>query len=183
MPTRCSRALQLSDGFAGNTTCGGVASDQSEARASSEDESSHVRSQPNLEQSRPPSRVPKRMDRRPPGAGTFIDEQFRCGLPAFRGYCSRSLTPRWGSPTSNDPRRGGEPAWIGIEHQLAEEATQAPLTNPGFTQATAGSQPSRAIVRIVLVSADFGREITTAVRWLTASRDGHPMRAPDSLRT
>lgn len=74
-----------------------------------------------------------------PGAGPFIDEQFRCGaVNNPSGYCNRSLDARMDEALmlqSTDPGAAHR-LWTDIEQQLVEEAVQAPLTNPVFTQAT-----------------------------------------------
>jgi peptide/nickel transport system substrate-binding protein len=72
------------------------------------------------------------------GAGAFIYVQFRCGaLNNPSGYCSRSLDARMDEALrlqATDPGAASR-AWTDIEHQLLEEAAQAPLTNPILTQA------------------------------------------------
>jgi len=73
-----------------------------------------------------------------PFASNFVDIQFGCGAPGnSSGYCSRSLDAemtRARRLQTTDPGAATR-AWTEIEHQLVEEAAQAPLTNPVTTYA------------------------------------------------
>jgi ABC-type transport system substrate-binding protein/class 3 adenylate cyclase len=73
-----------------------------------------------------------------PGASNFIDAQFSCGgFANTSGYCSRRLDARMDKALglqATDPGAANR-AWTQIEHQLVEEAAQAPLTNPISTNA------------------------------------------------
>jgi peptide/nickel transport system substrate-binding protein len=73
-----------------------------------------------------------------PGASNFLQQQFQCGsLFNPSGYCSRSLDARMDEALqlqATDPGAANR-LWTDIEHQLMEEAAQAPLTNPVFTRA------------------------------------------------
>lgn len=73
-----------------------------------------------------------------PFASNFIDIQFGCGSPGnSSGYCSRRLDAemtRARRLQTTDPGAATR-AWTEIEHQLVEEAAQAPLTNPVTTYA------------------------------------------------
>jgi peptide/nickel transport system substrate-binding protein len=72
------------------------------------------------------------------GASNFIDPQFGCGSGGNpSGYCSPSLDARMDEALrlqGTDPGAANR-AWTEIEHQLVEEAAQAPLTNPVFSSA------------------------------------------------
>jgi YVTN family beta-propeller protein len=72
-----------------------------------------------------------------PGAGNFL-QQFRCGsFSNPSGWCSRSLDAKMDEALglqATDPGAANR-AWTEIEHQLVEEAAQAPLTNPISTNA------------------------------------------------
>jgi YVTN family beta-propeller protein len=72
-----------------------------------------------------------------PGASNFIVPQFSCGdFGNPSGYCSPTLDARMDEALQlqvSDPGAANH-AWTDIEHQLVEEAAQAPLTNPVFTQ-------------------------------------------------
>jgi peptide/nickel transport system substrate-binding protein len=72
-----------------------------------------------------------------PGASNFILPQFGCDFVNTSGYCSRSLDARVDEALglqATDPGAANR-LWTDIEHQLMEEAAQAPLTNPVFTRA------------------------------------------------
>ncbi len=68
-----------------------------------------------------------------PRAADFIETQFSCGSPSNpSGLCSESLDARMQDAQrlqATDPAAANR-AWIAIEHQLVEDAEQAPLTNP-----------------------------------------------------
>jgi YVTN family beta-propeller protein len=72
-----------------------------------------------------------------PGAGNFIVPLYGCpGSANPFGYCNRSLDARVDEALrlqATDPGAANR-LWTGIEHQLVEEAAQAPLTNPVFTR-------------------------------------------------
>jgi peptide/nickel transport system substrate-binding protein len=73
-----------------------------------------------------------------PFASNFIDAQFRCGSPGNpSGYCSRSLDAEMARARRLQTTAPGAAtrAWTEIEHQLVEDAAQAPLTNPVTTYA------------------------------------------------
>jgi peptide/nickel transport system substrate-binding protein len=71
-----------------------------------------------------------------PGAGGFIDEQFRCGAPNnASGLCTPSLDAAIEEAQrlqTVDPAASND-AWADIEHQLVEDAVWVPLTNPVST--------------------------------------------------
>ncbi|HEY2966394.1 MAG TPA: hypothetical protein VGJ71_05420, partial [Candidatus Limnocylindrales bacterium] len=72
-----------------------------------------------------------------PGAGNFL-QQFRCGsFSNPSGWCSRSLDAKMDEALGLQATYPGAAnrAWTEIEHQLVEEAAQAPLTNPISTNA------------------------------------------------
>ena len=67
-----------------------------------------------------------------PGAGGFIDDDFRCGVPGTAPIlCTESLETQIEHAQqlqATDPAASNR-AWIEIEHRLVEEAVWAPLTN------------------------------------------------------
>jgi peptide/nickel transport system substrate-binding protein len=75
-----------------------------------------------------------------PGAANFIEPQFACGAAGFgnpSGWCSKTLDAeidRALALSTTDPGAANR-AWTEIEHQLVEDAAQAPITNPVTTQA------------------------------------------------
>ena len=73
-----------------------------------------------------------------PVASNFIDPQFSCGGGGnTSGYCSRSLDAAMNRALRLQATDLGAAtrAWTQIEHQLVEEAAQAPFTNPVTTYA------------------------------------------------
>jgi peptide/nickel transport system substrate-binding protein len=68
-----------------------------------------------------------------PGAGNFIDPQFRCGAFAnASNLCSESLDSAIDEARrlqATDPAAANS-AWMEIEHQLVRDAIWVPLTNP-----------------------------------------------------
>jgi peptide/nickel transport system substrate-binding protein len=72
-----------------------------------------------------------------PSASNFILPQFSCDIVNPSGYCNRSLDARADEALrlqATDPGAANR-LWTDIEHQLVEEAAQAPLTNPILTKA------------------------------------------------
>jgi peptide/nickel transport system substrate-binding protein len=75
-----------------------------------------------------------------PGAGNFIDPQFGCGARGFAnpsGWCSESLDAQVDEALllyTTDPGAANR-TWTEVEHQLVEQAAQAPVTNPVTTHA------------------------------------------------
>ncbi|MEO8424880.1 MAG: ABC transporter substrate-binding protein [Actinomycetota bacterium] len=73
-----------------------------------------------------------------PGAGGFIDVQFRCGAPSNAAdLCTLSLDRAIAEAQrlqASDPAASNE-RWIQIEHGLVRDAVWVPLTNPLFTYA------------------------------------------------
>ena len=81
-----------------------------------------------------------------PVASNFIDPQFSCGGGGnTSGYCSRSLDAAMNRALRLQATDLGAAtrAWTQIEHQLVEEAAQAPFTNPVTTYADLGSDGER----------------------------------------
>jgi YVTN family beta-propeller protein len=76
-----------------------------------------------------------------PAAGTFIVPLYGCpGSANPFGYCSRRLDASVDKALrlqATDPGAANR-LWTDIEHQLVEEAAQAPLTNPVFARAVSG---------------------------------------------
>jgi peptide/nickel transport system substrate-binding protein len=68
-----------------------------------------------------------------PGAGGFIDDDFRCSLPGTAPIlCTESLNTQIKEAQrlqATDPAASNS-AWTTIEHRLVEDAVLAPLTNP-----------------------------------------------------
>ena len=68
-----------------------------------------------------------------PGAGNFIDPQFGCGARGFAnpsGWCSESLDAQVDEALllyTTDPGAANR-TWTKVEHQLVEQAAQAPVT-------------------------------------------------------
>src|SRR4029450_9152356 len=73
-----------------------------------------------------------------PGAGGFIDDDFRCGRPDnASGACTESLAVQIEGAQrlqATDPVASNN-AWIEIEHQLVKDAVWAPLMNSVFAYA------------------------------------------------
>jgi peptide/nickel transport system substrate-binding protein len=74
------------------------------------------------------------------GARNFIEPQFGCGKTGFAnafGWCDPTLAERIDEAAflqATDPGAASR-AWAEIEHQLVEDAVQAPITNPLTTHA------------------------------------------------